>query len=185
MQDMKTIKAKLHLVATERSRILKHKDGTIFYYHKEQIANEFLTPMHLYFTSDEEIKGGDWVIDKYNNLSQVFGYLGRCKEEGIRKVVATTNKSLGLPQPTKQLVEAYCKKPFDECLIEMIRVPKPIHNYPLNAPWEIKVNSYNEITCHPVVEKMYSEKDMLHAMQYAYTNARDEDDFKYYIDNLA
>jgi len=94
---------------------------------------------HLYFTSDEEIKEGDWLLSIFNGKVQ---YLDKCTEvdktidlayngklikwtssKHCRKIVATTDKSLTiidytksldqkviyLPQIPQQFIEDYCK----------------------------------------------------------------------------
>lgn len=232
MQDMKTIKAQLHLVATEEKSGIFRKthdirgnrinDSKLKY-----TANQtYIDSMYLmnsgnaatnskskvqfynfYFTSDEEIKEGDWYL--YNN--KVFRLkFGDKLGEGARKIVASIDSKLladtgsfepdgtatmiRLPQPTKQAVEAYCKKPFDECLIEVeecrpfgkvnLREKVMGDNGEYFKAFNIKVNSYNEITCHPVVEKMYSEKELIGAMEYAFMIAKDMDDCEYYRKKL-
>jgi len=52
---------------------------------------------HLHITSDEDIKSGDWVI-RYTELSQVFADTSRCKAEGYKKIIATTNSELIINQ---------------------------------------------------------------------------------------
>lgn len=177
---MKTIKVKLHLVATEdKSHIHKLAHGYVVFEKKLSlkpsscIPSVIGKPQHLYFTSDEEIKEGDWYINQQNSRHYI-NKSGETYFEGIydncRKIVVSTDPKLTrtdlrvspvkgfceMYKPTKQLVEAYCKKPFDECLIEM--EDDTIH---LDEPkWQIKVNSYNEITCHPVVEKMYTREEL-------------------------
>jgi hypothetical protein len=220
MQDMKTIKVQLHLVATEeKSHIHKLAHGYITFEKKLSlkpsscIPSVIGKPQHLYFTSDEEIKDGDHFLYKgirvctctevsvFKN-SEGIEYVvltdddksAGFKLENCRKIVASTDPKLNesdlykhtsgrqgtkpLPQPTKQLVEAYCKKPFDECLIEVeqydIEYSKMSHikdkstrqammttAIPINMKIRVKVNSYNEITCYSVVEKMYSSTDLL------------------------
>lgn len=60
------------------------------------------TNQHLYLVSDEEIKEGDWCLlfDDYGNLmSRPQQYLGKnaghTLNSGLRKVIATTDRSLG------------------------------------------------------------------------------------------
>jgi len=95
---------------------------------------------HLYFTSDEEIKKGDWFIFRDDNtyLKQCngftdnthikvnsdneFGY-GDWNKVYCHKIIRSTDKSLSLPEPSKEFLELYCKRynegnKIEEVLIE-------------------------------------------------------------------
>lgn len=96
---------------------------------------------HLYITTEDKIKEGDWFIDNFDKLFQANrNYIqnGYCAGDKHFKIVATTDKSLGsvtydgidkrmipihtahfLPQPSKAFIEKYCKVGgIDEVLIE-------------------------------------------------------------------
>lgn len=197
---MKTIKVQLHLVATEEDSHLGLSASGAFdltYFKELREEDDDTVLFNLYFTSDEEIKEGDYFYNTHNKY--LAKATNRFQQDGYaRKIVASTDPKLTmaekdswkdrkdilypnkLPQPTKQLIEAYCKKPFDECLIEMELMedndgvcnyndklnnclcgrekdtPECFANYFV----KIKVNSYNEITCHPVVENMYNREEV-------------------------
>jgi hypothetical protein len=95
---------------------------------------------HLYFTSDEEIKEGDWYIHTgvthnerktYHNL--YLSYKGTRKIEGkdnvfvdgmfvndCKKIIATTDKSLGLSQIPQDFIKEYCDAGgIDEVMVEL------------------------------------------------------------------
>lgn len=58
---------------------------------------------HIYITSNEKIKEGDWKYDtKLNIVIQHGSYTDGCK-----KIIATTDTSLGLPKPSQQYIEHY------------------------------------------------------------------------------
>ena len=105
-------------------------------------------PQHLYLTSDEEIKEGNWCLyNKNHNSRNPYWELFKCgkieNEEmhpiskgklllWCRKIVATTDKSLmtyiqptgtvkgSLPQIPQQFQEEYCKaEGIDEVYVEM------------------------------------------------------------------
>jgi len=66
---------------------------------------------HLYIISDDEIKEGDWVM---NDMFKLFKadiqyitspYRNECTNH--KKIIATTDTSLGLPQPSQQFIEKY------------------------------------------------------------------------------
>lgn len=99
---------------------------------------------HLYFTSDDEIKEGDWYVIK--QLSKNYQVATQpCKKEEIelqskfdcKKIIATTDKSLTigeenswknrkdilypntLPQPSQAFIRKYCESGgIDEVLVE-------------------------------------------------------------------
>ena len=75
-------------------------------------------PQHLYFTTDGEIKEGDWVVclDEIDSTVQnwsvsqaIFKYNngGNCNSD--MKIVATTDTSLGLPHPPQAFIQKYCE----------------------------------------------------------------------------
>lgn len=92
---------------------------------------------HLYITSDEDIKEGDWclVVKSHKDLlkDDIFQYNGECSinHEYIKKIIATTNTSLytekeswfssvksfgdnkvklQLPKPSQQFIKEYIKE---------------------------------------------------------------------------
>lgn len=105
--------------------------------------NSIVEGQHLYITSDDEIKEGDWVYKK-----DVKGFIYKHKAtknlwySDERKIIATTDKSLKtreyteeeqdrahftslptltLPQPSKAFIEKYCKVGgIDEVIVEFI-----------------------------------------------------------------
>ena len=74
---------------------------------------------HLYITSDDEIKEGDWITDgkKVYKAPNIDGFIG------LYKIIATTDSSLfidnsttsnvdyrALPQPSQQFIEKYVEE---------------------------------------------------------------------------
>lgn len=59
---------------------------------------------HLYILSDEEIKEGDWCVNK--NLDTVY-QIGNGDSSNWLKVIATTDKALGLNKYDQQIVERW------------------------------------------------------------------------------
>jgi len=100
-------------------------DKSIQYFPGENWSNGDLTKRHLYITSDDEIKEGDWYDDSYGNIRQVTTikteysiahrkmvtnvYYGKNKNinsyhtlhEQMKKIIATTNISLTKPKSFK------------------------------------------------------------------------------------
>lgn len=92
---------------------------------------EKLKYQHLYITSDEEINGGDWCLNSYDN--QIWKYKpSPCplpywgNKDTLTKIIATTDKSITingydssdedaivncyLPQIPQEFIELYCQK---------------------------------------------------------------------------
>lgn len=69
-------------------------------------------PQHLYILSDEEIKEGDWCYHSGRGIiTQWFNRPGSYKEkDALRKIIATTDNSLGLPQPSQSFIEKYVEE---------------------------------------------------------------------------
>lgn len=87
----------------ETGSLVKLRDK--LYLFEQDINFRSTLPQHLYFTSNEEIKKGDWY---FNNYSIV-----QATERGaygiFNKVIATTDKSLNLPLITKSFIDYFIK----------------------------------------------------------------------------
>ena len=141
------------------------------------------TYFHLYFTTDEEIKEGDWYL--YN------GGVHKCPHSMMGnenpKIVASTDPKLiaeGVAQPSQDFIKAYCEQGgIDEVDVEYEYVRKGIRcmkfdiseqdskcesicNYCFQARGvatgnKLKVDPiHNTITTHRIVEKKYSIDDI-------------------------
>ena len=89
-----------------------------------------LTAYELYITSDEEIKESDYGLSTLNKIVLI----GKLYDKSLyKKIIATTDKSLGLPQPSTQFIKAYieayiiCKKAYTTYTLKM-RIMKFFHN---------------------------------------------------------
>lgn len=96
--------------------------------------NSDVIGQHLYITSDEEIKEGDWCIlfDSFghlftNDAQQYIPSKGHILNNGLRKVIATTDNELGhgdnvgawysLPQPSQAFITKYVEEYNKGCQI--------------------------------------------------------------------
>ena len=85
---------------------------------------------HLYIISDDEIKLFDWVynnkeniVEQITSITQLIFVLEENKEnQTFKKVIATTNVSLDLPQPSKQFIEKYIEEYNNGNIITDIKV---------------------------------------------------------------
>ena len=143
--------------------------------------DKFGTPQHLYFTTDEDIKSGDWKLintdtDKLSTVVQHEKGINYYKQS---KIIATTDKSLTfipkeipsgiafeLPQPSKSFIEKYCKlggidKVELECRmlnIDEIRIRGGGFLHTDNSTLELTPN--NEVIVHLIKEKMYTREEV-------------------------
>jgi hypothetical protein len=175
---MKTIKAKVHRLPTKEKGawICKRKsDGYLEYVGKGygNAQNSAWTDLHLYITTDEEIKEGDWVHHKEYGIRH---YVNKdltpeaYKSKGWKKIIATTDPKLNsnqiepydtskpygieFPQIPQDFIKAYCEQGgIDEVLVEYVLNPtRHTHLKPRT------IN--NTIIIHPVEEKMYSREEV-------------------------
>lgn len=89
-------------------------------------------PQHLYFTSDEDIKEGephiftfetfDEIIETRVETKLIVGYSYNKDVEVRKKIIASTDTSLGLPQPSPAFVEKYISEYNKGNLIEKVVV---------------------------------------------------------------
>lgn len=91
-------KSKVVMLPTEdKTSILKHNGGNVLYYYKDTVlATDGYTNQHLYSTTDEEIREGDWYIDDTNAIRQSITSDREywSKRLDYKKIVATTDRSL-------------------------------------------------------------------------------------------
>lgn len=108
--ENKIVRAKVHMLPSkDKSEVVLHESGKLGYLPRLSLNMdwEFVekdwTNQHLYFTTDEEIKEGDWVVclDEIDSTVQnwsvsqaIFKYNngGNCNSD--MKIVATTDTSL-------------------------------------------------------------------------------------------
>lgn len=159
-------------------------------------TNHLYKPQHLYFTTDEEIKEGDHIYEKSLSDIKIHKVYKRDNKlvffrfknvpvflekdsNNAKKIVASTDESLGLPRPSNEFLKAYCKKGgIDQVLIEyevvnvviltknlfdQIGSHTSMNGYPVDRKelGKLKVAPDNTITIHPVKEKTYTRDEVL------------------------
>jgi hypothetical protein len=142
------------------------------------------TPKHLYFTSDEDIKKGDWILcagAEGNCVPRLLKYTG--EELGIAKIVATTNPELCQQDDEYSKIknlgrigDDFVEGPF----IKSYNEGKPITEVNLEYeegedyyagecgggevwarhPDILKLRSNGTVIISPVVEKMYTRDEV-------------------------
>lgn len=129
--------------------------------------NNLENPQHLYILADDKIEGNDYVVAnyKFNNISiekvksitdsGIFLNIGydlmtnRCK-----KIISTTDKTLNLPRPSNEFIQAYVKANgigFDKVLVEVeeIKTGDTENGYYFDRV--IKLSPDNTITIKPLI----------------------------------
>lgn len=144
-------------------------------------------PHHLYFLSNEEIKEGDWYyIPRTNSVHQCQNdptELNLERHVGVRKVIATTDKSLTktsfkvfsnlqshqLPQPSQSFIEKWVEEfnkgnVIEEVMVEYER-DEEIDGYGYDI---LKVNPKdNTITIRKIKDSWSKEEVIEFAEKYA------------------
>jgi hypothetical protein len=191
-------KAQVHMLSTDIGNITETSTGGLLFskypYKPSNITGQ---PQHLYFTTDEEIKEGDWVLDMnfmlkdrkpYKVLaSSDLSYLNHPKKL-IFKIVATTNPELWwdmdrysldeedrqvqgvimIPKIGLDFVEAQVKKQGD--IKEVNLEYKAIDGgfWDMPTVYTLNLRSNGTVIIHPIKEKMYSRTEMLAACSRAF-----------------
>ena len=116
------------------------------------------TNQHLYILSDEEIKEGDWCY----GMDGIFQYKGKINLPDIelpKKIIATTNKSIFLPdrfpsfiylpQPSQSFIEKFVEEynkgnVITEVMVEYESIGA-YANPKYDSDYQLKINSDNTI----------------------------------------
>jgi len=117
------------------------------------------TNQHLYFTSDEIINRKDFVYNIVNKSIQRWDEEFKADLEYFKKVIASTNPDLNLPQPSNEFIQYYISEYnkgniITEVLVEYdyMFLKAGDNDVVKNNPLVLKVNSDNTITIKPVIE---------------------------------
>jgi len=190
---------KVHILPTEdRTQILyntykftvAHGNPLVFDNNvMEGIEERGYISKHLYFTSDEEIKKGDW-IEEQDTVYQVSKDCNNVWPTS-RKIVATTDKALhnfhihtgsgkywedeptimksDLSKPMvydipQQFIEDYCEKGgIDEVYLETEQDLSTVRKLPNGLQtwdYKIRVTSINCVITRPTKPKLYTRKEV-------------------------
>lgn len=149
-------------------------DKSLQYFPNTYWSNGDLSKRHLYFLSNEEIKEGDWCINSYDNRTWKYEpspcplpYWGN--KDTLTKIIATTNTSLRLPQPSKEFIQAFITayneyEPITKVLVEMEGIESSREFTPIT--YQLKLNSSNEITIKKIKDS-WTRKEMFDCWLYS------------------
>ena len=122
---------------------------------------------HLYITTDDKIKEGDWYIIQGASPEGVHNTLpnGGVKKEFAKKIIATTDPRLienGVSEIPTSFIKEYCKVGgIDEVDVEHEEFSLNGGGRPNATVLEPKLNPDNTIIIHRIVEKVYNKQDLL------------------------
>lgn len=97
------------LVSEKQANIFRYQDGILQYQPALQYGFS-QTPQHLYFLSNDEIKEGwEGYAYKQNIVGKIFKHFFTKNTwyNDAKKIIASTDKSLGLAEPTKEWIEYF------------------------------------------------------------------------------
>jgi succinate dehydrogenase flavin-adding protein (antitoxin of CptAB toxin-antitoxin module) len=175
-------RAKVHLLPTndERAVIGLTADEKTLWFAHSGIGNSYGNK-HLYITTDDEIKEGDWYLDNQTNtIYKCDSYkesLSTDEFDEFQKIIATTDPKLhstrlkdcpinpednmvsvrGLSKPPNSFIEEYCKVGgIDEVDVEYGlfhdgNFKDDDETHAFKAIRKPKVNSHNEIIIHSII----------------------------------
>ncbi len=122
MSTLKKHKVVMLPTNEKASTIWKTTSGQLIHTHVSGEYKEKYQPQHLYILSDEEIKIGDWGIGHAKGINGIgTGYYVfkhdnsniakvNALAEGSKKIIATTDKSLGLASPSTSFIEKFVEE---------------------------------------------------------------------------
>lgn len=155
---------KTHLLLTGRNDLYYSLNLSVFSL-KEDI-DKF---QHLYILSNEEIKTGDWIYryedKKVFQSKSYFSEDNPLKKGLITKIIATTDTSLGLPQPSQQFIKYYIEEYNKGNVINKVEVEvkrriefNGCHSYESSVNFDLKINSNNTINIKPIKDSWTREE---------------------------
>jgi hypothetical protein len=105
----------VHLLPTDKpSRLIVHSTLLNEFRLLDKPYDDWLHKRHIYITSDEEIKEGDWVIYKTGEIVQ---YLVKLNTDNLKKIILTTDQDLiddGVQAIDDTFLEWFVKNPSCE-----------------------------------------------------------------------
>jgi hypothetical protein len=147
----------LHVLPTDKPSRLSILNSGKLNFGAEIMSSSNSKPQHIYITSDEEIKVGDWCYNSINNnvykkeidkLSFAYEY----------KIILTTDQDLiadGIQAIDDEFLEWFIKNP--SC--ESVEVDKN-WNYPLDKRWEYKIIIPKEEQKQHLIDIMRGDEEL-------------------------
>ena len=164
----------IHVLSTNKPSRLVYDTNDDLNLTSMKMVQEFSNKkVHIYITSDEEIKDGDYYYD--NIVLQVRQWKSFMIYNKLqhKKIIATTDASLGLPQPSQQFIEKYIEEYNKGNVITDVLVE---YEYLLDDRtvlpyWKLKMNTKNNTITITIkkLKETYS-KDEVYQILEKYTS---------------
>ena len=152
---------------------------------KYLMAHEDYIGHHLYIISDDEIKEGDWVYENnLNQETQIYQVYNRNNELGFfrfrnvwislnrkqnsaKKIIATTDNSLELPQPSQQFIQKYIEEYNKGHIITDVLVE---YEYLLDDRavlpyWNLKINTKDNTITIKKLKETYTKEELCQILE--------------------
>lgn len=119
------------MLSTEdkKAPILSYLDNkSLQYFPLEYWSNSNLTKQHLYIISDEEINKGDWCVmldsagNVFSNPQQYIDVKTQYINDGHRKIIASTDKSLNILQIPEDFIKIFIKEYNKDNIITYVMI---------------------------------------------------------------
>ncbi len=145
----------LHLIPTDKpSKLFKDDFGKYFIsINIDQEQNHF-KPQHIYITSEEKPKAGDWSLYQYKIHKCIEDIVG----DEFKKIILTTDQDLidnGVQDIDTEFLEWFVNNP--SC--EEVEVDKN-WNYPLDKRWEYKIIIPKEEQKQHLIDIMRGDEEL-------------------------
>lgn len=144
-------------------------------YHPSGIDVGIKDYQHLYITSDEKIKSGELCLDDITGTIKKAENNLSFKDDYCLKIIATTDSSLDIAQPSKQFIKKYIEEYNKGNKIENVLVEQDHYIYNPETEKEyksvdridimdceqhskVKVDSHNCITIKPIKDSWTREE---------------------------
>ena len=110
----------IHLIATDKPTGIFQSNSGLQFSIRDKVRVEPLKGFHIYITSDEEIKDGDWFVKTHNIRSGVFDEVFKSLSSSSfigKKIILTTDQDLikdGVQAIDDEFLEWFVKNPSCE-----------------------------------------------------------------------
>ena len=146
----------VHILPTDKaSRLIQAEDDELMLLN-ELYENTHNINKHIYITSDEEIKEGDWVMSLHTDIPQKISKSDHLDEDYYKKIILTTDQDLtkeGVQAIDDEFLNWFVKNPSCD-FVRTLKVPyfdESSHSYLLVIP---KEEPKQEITIEEIEQQI-------------------------------
>ena len=127
-------------------------DDELFHKHSCMYTLEKAIFQHLYILSDDKIKVGDWITDtnKVYEAPEIDAFIG------FKKIIASTDISLELPQIPQSFINTYIEEYNNDNIIDEVNVEYIYYN----EEGSVRINMGNTINIS-LIKDSYSREEVI------------------------